>query len=167
MGMMATVMNGLVLRDSFLSLGFKSNVLSSIAIQGIVETYDRSLANSYLSKNHIVVFVAGTGNPFFSTDSAASLRGIEVKSEILLKATKVDGVYSADPKIDKNAKFFKRLTYNEVIERQLGVMDTSAFAMCRDYQLPIRVFNMYKSGILKDIVLGADEGTLIGARLEA
>jgi len=160
-GMMATVINGLMVRDALLNVGLTAHLLSSLAIQGTVETYDRSKAVYYLNQGRVVVFAGGTGNPFFSTDSAASLRAIEIGADVLLKATKVDGVYSADPMIDKDAEFFKTLSYDEVIKRQLKVMDMTAFSLCRDHAMPIRVFNMYQPGILKEIILGADLGTLV------
>jgi uridylate kinase len=160
-GMLATVMNGLILRDSFLNAGMPANLLSSIAMQGVVETYNRSRAVDYLTQKHVVIFAAGTGCPLFSTDSAASLRGIEIGADIILKATKVDGVYSADPKLDKNAKFYSRLTYQQVLEQQLRVMDAAAIALCRDHNMPLRIFNMNKPDILRHIVTGVDEGTLI------
>lgn len=162
-GMLATVMNGLILRDSFLNAGITANLMSSIAMQGVVETYNRAQAIDYLIHKNVVIFVAGTGCPLFSTDSAASLRGIEVNADILLKATKVDGVYSSDPKIDKNASFYKTLTYQQVLEKQLRVMDAAAVVLCRDYKLPVRVFNMNKINILQDLIFGAEHGTFIGA----
>jgi uridylate kinase len=161
MGMLATVMNGLVLRDTFTNKGIPANVMSSIAIQGVVETYDRARAKAYLQDKHVVLFVAGIGCPMFSTDSAASLRGIEVGAEVILKATKVDGVYSTDPKRDVNAKQFHKLTFKEAIKRRLRIMDTSAMCICQENNMPIRVFNMNEPGILKKIILGSTQGTLI------
>lgn len=161
-GMLATVMNGLVLRDSFLNAGIMANLMSSIAMQGVVETYNRAQAIDYLAQKHVVIFTAGTGCPLFSTDSAASLRGIEVGADILFKATKVDGVYSADPKIDAGALLYKTLTFQRVLEQQLKVMDAAAVVLCRDYKLPVRVFNMNRPNILQDLVCGVEHGTYIG-----
>lgn len=160
-GMMATIMNGLVLRDRFLREGIKTHVMSAIAVRGISETYDRALAISYLKAHEVVIFVGGTGSPLFSTDSAASLRAIEIGADVVLKATKVDGVYSDDPHVNKNAKRFDRLTYQEVVERQLRVMDAAAICLCRDHNMPLRVFNMNQPGILKDIIYGSNDGTRI------
>jgi uridylate kinase len=161
MGMLATVINGVALRDSFLSMNIATKVMSSISSEGIVETYDRQRAISYLKAGEVVIFVGGTGNPLFTTDSAAALRGIEVGADIVLKATKVDGVYSADPKVDSKAQYFESLSYQEAIERQLGVMDMTAICLCRDHDMLLRVFNMNKQGILKRIVMGENEGTLL------
>ena len=160
-GMLATVMNGLVLRDCFVTAGLRSTVMSSLAVQGVVETYDRRKAITYLEKGQVVVFVAGTGCPFFSTDTAASLRAIEINADIVLKATKVDGIYSADPKINKQAKRFESVTYQQVIEQQLRVIDAAAICLCRDHKMPIRIFNMNEPDILKRIVMGSNEGTRI------
>jgi len=161
MGMLATVMNGLLLRDSFVKEKVATEVMSSIAMYGVVEGYDRRKAISYLEQGKVVIFVGGTGCPFFSTDSAASLRSIEINADILLKATKVDAVYSEDPLINPKAKRFSRLSYQEVLEKQLKVMDATAISLCSENNMPVRVFDMNKVGILKDIILGADEGTLI------
>ncbi|MBN1684870.1 MAG: UMP kinase [Gammaproteobacteria bacterium] len=161
MGMLATVMNGLVLRDSFVTAGFPSTVMSPVAVQGVVETYDRRRAITYLEKKQIVVFVAGTGCPFFSTDTAASLRAIEVNADIVLKATKVDGIYSSDPKLHKDAKRFEKINYQDVIAQQLRVIDAAAICLCRDHNMPMRVFNMESHGILKRIIMGSNEGTIV------
>ncbi len=161
MGMLATVMNGLVLRDSFLKNGLPCHIMSSISIEGFTERYNRSLAVSYLENKAVVIFVAGTGNPLFSTDSAASLRGIEIGADVILKATKVDGVYSKDPKLHADAERFDHLTYQEVIERHLAVMDMAAISLCQDHAMPLRVFDMNSKGILKRIITGSNEGTLI------
>lgn len=161
-GMLATVMNGLVLRDSFLNAGMPAHLMSSIAMQGVVKTYNRAQAIDYLAHNGVVIFVAGTGCPLFSTDSAASLRGLEINADVLLKATKVDGVYSCDPKTDKTATFYKKLSYQQVLEQRLKVMDAAAIALCRDYHLPVKVFNMNTPNILPEIILGKDHGTTIG-----
>jgi uridylate kinase len=161
MGMLATVMNGLVLRDSLVDAGFPSTVMSPVAVQGVVETYDRRRAITYLEKKQTVVFVAGTGCPFFSTDTAASLRAIEINADVLLKATKVDGIYSSDPKLHKDAKRFDRIGYQEVIAQQLNVIDAAAICLCRDNHMPIQVFKMDESGILERIVKGSKEGTIV------
>lgn len=161
MGMMATVVNGLALNGCFLKSGIVSHIMSPIAIQGVVETYNRYKAIQYIEQNHVLIFVGGTGCPLVSTDSAVSLRAIEINADIILKATKVDGVYSADPMIDPNAKFFDHLSYQEVIERELQVMDMAAFCLCRDHKMPIRVINMNTKGLLKKVILGTKAGTLI------
>jgi len=161
MGMLATVMNGLILCDSFLKDEIPARVMSSIAIPGIAEGYDRKEAIAHLKDGQVVIFAGGTGNPLFSTDSAASLRGIEIGADIILKATKVDGVYSEDPEQVPNAQRFDRLSYQEVLERQLRVMDAAAICLCRDYNMPLRVFDMNKPGILKSIIMGENEGALI------
>jgi uridylate kinase len=161
MGMLATVMNGLVLRDSFIQAGMRTNVMSPVAVQGVVETYDRSRALGYLKNGHVVIFVGGTGSPLFSTDSAASLRSIEMQADVILKATKVDGIYSDDPIKNPKAKHLDFLTYQEVIEQQLGVMDLAAICLCRDHHMPIRIFNMHEPHILKRVALGEKIGSLI------
>jgi uridylate kinase len=159
MGMLATVMNGILLRDVLSEIDVSAHVMSAISMTGITEDFDYHLANNYLKNNKVVIFVGGTGSPFFTTDSAAALRAVEINADILLKATKVDGVYSADPETDPNAKLFKSLTYEKVLESQLEVMDLAAICLCREHNKKIRVFNMHKPGALKDIVLGKDEGT--------
>lgn len=161
MGMLGTVMNGIVLRDGFISAGFTASVMSPVSIQGIVETYDRMKAMQYLAEKRVVIFVAGTGSPLFSTDTAVSLRAIETKADIVLKATKVDGIYSSDPKTNKTAKRFEKISYQDVIEKQLKVMDVASICLCRDNKMPVRVFNMDSPGILRRIVLGTSEGTLV------
>lgn len=161
MGMLATVMNALAMRDALERSNISSRVMSAIPMSGIVEHYDRRQAIRFLGNGDVVIFAAGTGNPFFTTDSAACLRGIEVEADIVLKATKVDGVYTADPMKDKTATKFDRLTYDEVLERKLGVMDSTAICLCRDHSMPVRVFKMDKAGALLNIIVGADEGTLI------
>lgn len=161
MGMMATVINALALNDTLLRAGVVSRVQSALAMQQITEPYSRDKAIKHLERNRIVVFAAGTGNPFFTTDTAAALRGIEMKVDIMLKATKVDGVYSDDPKIQPDALCYKQLTFNEVIARDLKVMDATAFALCRDQKLNMKVFNIFKVGALKRVVMGQDEGTLV------
>lgn len=160
MGMLATVMNGLSLQDA-LQQYVPVRVMSALHINQVCEDYIRRRAIRHLEKGRVVVFAAGTGNPFFTTDSAASLRGIEIGAQVVLKATKVDGVYSADPMKDASATRYTRLTYDEVLERKLMVMDATAIALCRDYKMPLRVFDINKTGALMRIIMGEDEGTLI------
>ena len=161
MGMLATVMNGLAMRDALERSNISARVMSAIPMSGIVEHYDRRKAMRYLDQGEVVIFSAGTGNPFFTTDSAACLRGIEVEVELVLKATKVDGVYSADPMKNPDAEMYNRLTYDQVLEKKLGVMDLTAICLCREQDMPLRVFRMSKPGALLNIVVGGDEGTLI------
>ena len=161
MGMLATVMNGLALRDALERSNITTHVMSAIPMDGVVEHYDHRRAMRYLSSGDVVIFSAGTGNPFFTTDSAACLRAIEIDADLMLKATKVDGVYSDDPVKTPDAKRYDRLTYDEVLARQLGVMDLTAICLARDHGLPVRVFDMNDSGSLARAVLGSDEGTLI------
>ena len=164
MGMLATVMNALALRDALERSNISTHVMSAIPIGGIVEHYDRRLAMRYLAAGDVVIFSAGTGNPFFTTDSAATLRGIEVEANIVLKATKVDGVYNKDPMKFEDAVMYERLTYDEALEQKLEVMDLTAVCLCRDHNMPLRVFRMSKSGALLNVVVGDDEGTLIEAK---
>jgi uridylate kinase len=161
MGMLATVMNALAMRDALERTNISSNVMSSIPMSGVVEHYDRRKAIRYLKDGDVVIFAAGTGNPFFTTDSAACLRGIEIDANVVLKATKVDGVYSADPMLDPDAELYHSLTYDEVLNKQLGVMDMTAICLCREHKMPLRVFRMSKPGALLNLVVGGDEGTLI------
>jgi len=161
MGMLATVMNALAMRDALERARIHTVVMSAIPMSGVVEHYDRRLAIRHLEQGDVVIFSAGTGNPFFTTDSAACLRGIEVEADIVLKATKVDGVYSADPVKNPEATKYDRLTYDEVLEKQLGVMDLTAILLARDHNMPLRVFAMADSGALRNAVVGNDEGTLI------
>jgi len=161
MGMLATVMNALAMRDALERSNIAAVVMSAISMLGVTEHYDRRKAMRHLSSGEVVIFAAGTGNPFFTTDSAACLRGIEVGAQIVLKATKVDGVYTGDPLKDPTAEKFTHLTYDEVLQRKLGVMDLTAICLCRDHQMPLRVFNMNKPGALLSVLLGDDEGTLI------
>ena len=161
MGMLATVMNGIALRDSLERLGVKTRVMSAIPMPGIVEHYDRRLAIQLLEAGFVVIFTAGTGNPFFTTDTAACLRAIEVGADLMLKATKVDGVYSDDPKINPEASLYRTLTFNEAISKNLKVMDTTALTLARDNEMKIKVFNFRKEGALLDIVDGGEEGTII------
>ena len=161
MGMLATVMNALALQDAMRKAGLNVRVQSAINIEPVVEPYIRGKAIRYLEEGRIVVFAAGTGNPFFTTDTAAALRGREIEAEIVLKATKVDGVYSADPKKDPGATRFARLRFDEAISRDLKVMDATALALCREQRLPINVFSILKPGALRRVVMGEDEGTLV------
>jgi len=161
MGMLATVMNALALADTMRQEGMTARVMSAIAIEQVVEPYVRPKALQYLEEGKIVVFGAGTGNPFFTTDTAAALRGAEIGAEIVLKATKVDGVYTADPKKDPTATRYTTINFDEAIARNLQVMDATALALCRDQKLPIKVFSIFKPGALRRVVLGEDEGTLV------
>ncbi len=161
MGMLATVMNALALGDTMDKAGLTPRVMSAISIERVVEPYVRPKALQYLEEGKVVIFAAGTGNPFFTTDTAAALRGAEIGAEIVLKATKVDGVYSADPKKDPKATRYASITFDEAMAKNLKVMDATAFALCRDQKLPIKVFSMFKNGALKRVVLGEDEGTLV------
>jgi len=161
MGMMATVMNAMALQDAMRRAGIEARVQSALNIEQVVEPYIRPKAMRYLEEGKVVIFAAGTGNPFFTTDTAAALRGSEVGAQIVLKATKVDGVYTADPKRDPSATRYSRLTFDEALNRKLQIMDATAFALCRDQKLPIKVFDIMKPGALKRIVLGEDEGTLV------
>lgn len=161
MGMLATMMNGLAMRDALDRNNISARVMSAIPMSGVVEHYDRRTAMRYLDSGDVVIFSAGTGNPFFTTDSAACLRGIEIGAEIVLKATKVDGVYSADPMKDPSATMYSHLTYDEALDKKLGVMDLTAICLCREQDMPLRVFRMSKPGALLNIVVGGDEGTLI------
>lgn len=163
MGMLATVMNALALRDALERANINSRVMSAIPMSGVVDHYDRRHAMRALEDGDVVVFAAGTGNPFFTTDSAACLRGIEIDAGLVLKATKVDGVYDKDPVKNKGAKKFERLSYDQVLEMKLGVMDLTAICLCRDHGMPVRVFQMDKPGALLSIVMGESEGTLIEA----
>ena len=161
MGMLATVMNALALADALNRSGTIARVMSAINIDQVVEPYVRPKALQYLEEGKVVVFAAGTGNPFFTTDTAAALRGAEIGAQLVLKATKVDGVYTADPKKDPSATRYDKLTFDEAIAKNLGIMDATAFALCRDQKLPIKVFSIFKPGALKRVVLGEDEGTLV------
>ena len=161
MGMLATVMNSLALRDALERSNIACTVMSAIPMSGVVEHYDRRRAIRLLENGEVVIFSAGTGNPFFTTDSAACLRGIEVEAEIVLKATKVDGVYTADPMKDPTATRYERLSYSQALAERLGVMDLTAICLCQEHKMPVRVFKMDKVGALLNIVVGQDEGTLI------
>jgi uridylate kinase len=161
MGMLATVMNALAMRDALERSNIQTRVMSAIAMEGVTEHYDRRKAMRYLTGGDVVIFSAGTGNPFFTTDTAACLRGIEIDADLVLKATKVDGVYDRDPMKDPNAERFERLNYDQVLDLKLGVMDLTAICLIRDHKMPLRVFNMNKPGALLNAVVGSAEGTLI------
>lgn len=161
MGMLATVMNALALRDALERSNIATQVMSSIPMSGVVDHYDRRKAIRAISNGDVVIFCAGTGNPFFTTDSSACLRGIEIDAELVLKATKVDGVYSADPMKVSDAVKYEHLSYDEVLDRKLEVMDLTAICLCRDHNMPVRVFKMEDRGALLSIVRGGQEGTLI------
>jgi uridylate kinase len=161
MGMLATIMNALALQDAMRRAGLNARVQSALNIEQVVEPYIRGKAIRYLEEGKVVIFAAGTGNPFFTTDTAAALRGSEIGAEIVLKATKVDGVYTADPKTHPDAQRYQRLSFDEAIIKNLRVMDATAFALCRDQKLPITVFSILKAGAMRRIVLGDDEGTQV------
>lgn len=161
MGMLATVMNGLALRDALHRAYVNARLMSAIELTGVCDSYNWAEAISLLKSGRVVIFSAGTGNPFFTTDSAACLRGIEIEAELVLKGTKVDGVYSADPMTNPDATLYKHVTYDEVLEKQLKVMDLAAFTLARDHSIPIQVFNMNKPGALKAVIMGEQEGTII------
>ncbi len=161
MGMLATVMNSLALQDAMRLAGLPVRVQSALDIQQVVEPYVRGKAIRYLEQGRIVIFAAGTGNPFFTTDTAAALRGAEIGAEIVLKATKVDGIYTADPKKDPLATKYATISFDEAIQKDLKVMDATAFALCRDQKLPINVFSIFEAGALERVVMGAAEGTLV------
>jgi uridylate kinase len=161
MGMLATVINGLALRDALERKSIPVQIMSAIAVPGLVDFFDRVKAKSALQQSNVVIFVGGTGNPLVTTDTAAALRGIETGADIVIKATKVDGVFDADPVKNPKAKRFASLTYDEVLEQRLGVMDLNAILLCKDHGLPLRVFNMNKQGALQRIIEGEDVGTLI------
>lgn len=161
MGMLATVMNGLAMRDALHRAYVNARLMSAINLQGICNDYNWAEAINLLRNGRVVIFSAGTGNPFFTTDSAACLRGIEIEAEVVLKATKVDGVFSADPVKFPDAELYSELDYNEVLDKELKIMDLAAFTLARDHNLPIRVFNMNKPGALRRVIMGEREGTLI------
>jgi uridylate kinase len=161
MGMLATVMNALAMQDAIERAGGYARTMSAIPIHDVCEDFIRRRAVRHLEKGRICLFAAGTGNPFFTTDSAAALRAIEIGADLLLKATKVDGVYSADPKKDTSAQRFAQLTYDQVIERKLAVMDTAAIALCRDHRIPLRIYDMGREGDLMRIMRGEPVGTLV------
>jgi len=161
MGMLATVMNALAFQDALEKIGAHVRVMSAIKINEVCEDFIRRRAIRHLEKGRIAIFAAGTGNPFFTTDSAAALRAIEIGADLLLKATKVDGVYTADPKKDQSAQRFEKLSYDQVIERKLAIMDTAAIALCRDHKIPLRIYDMSREGDLMRIMQGEPVGTLV------
>jgi uridylate kinase len=161
MGMLATVMNAMALADAMRRADLPARVQSALRIDQVVEPYIRGRAIRHLEMGRVVIFAAGTGNPFFTTDTAAALRGAEIGAQIVLKATKVDGIYTADPKKDPSARRFARISFDEAIGRSLAVLDATAFALCRDQKLPINVFSIFKPEALRRIILGEDEGTLV------
>jgi uridylate kinase len=163
MGMLATVINALALQDALEKAGVQTRVLSAIEMRAVAEPYIRRRAIRHLEKNRVVIFAAGTGNPFFTTDTAGALRAVEIGADAIIKATKVDGVYSADPKRDPAAKRLERLTYIEVLNRGLGVMDTTAISLCMDNKLPIVVFDLMEAGNIKRIVLGEPVGSIVSS----
>ena len=161
MGMLATVMNAIALQDAMKHIGIISRVQSAIKIEQIVEPYIRGKAIRYIEDNKVVIFAAGTGNPFFTTDTAAALRAIELNAEVVIKATKVEGIFSADPAKVKDAKLFKNITFDEVISKKLKIMDSTAFTLCRDQAMPIAVLSLFKKNALLNFIHGEAEGTLV------
>jgi uridylate kinase len=161
MGMLATVMNAMALSDAMKHAGIECRVQSALNLEQVAEPYIRGKALRYLEEGWVVIFGAGTGNPFFTTDTAAALRGVEMDAQVVIKATKVDGVYTADPKKDASATRYQTVSFDEAIAKNLGVMDATALTLCRDQKLPIIVFSIFKPGALKRVVLGEDEGTLV------
>jgi len=161
MGMLATVMNAMALQDAMKNIGLNARVQSALNIEQVAEPYIRGKAIRYLEEGRVVIFGAGTGNPFFTTDTAAALRGMEISAEIVIKATKVDGVYTDDPKTNPEAMRYKTISFDEAIIKNLKVMDATALTLCRDQKLPIAVFSIFKQGALKKVVMGEDEGTMV------
>ncbi|MEW4982438.1 MAG: UMP kinase [Cycloclasticus sp.] len=161
MGMLATVINALAMQDSLESLGQPVRVMSALQINQVCESFKRRRAIRHFEKGRVVIFAAGTGNPFFTTDSAASLRGVEVDAQVLIKATKVDGIYSDDPLKNPDAEFYSRISFDEAIDKRLNVMDATALVLCRDHKLPLRVVNIFDKGAVKRLVMGEDVGTLV------
>src|SRR5216684_2065801 len=161
MGMLATVINGLALQSALVQIGVETRVQSAIEMKNVAEPFILGRAIRHLELGRVVIFVAGTGNPYFSTDTTAALRASEIRADVILKATKVDGVYDRDPNVDSNAQRFDRLTFSEALTKRLQVMDSTAFSLCMDNKIPIVVFDMYKQGILRDAVLGRNVGTLV------
>lgn len=164
MGMLATVMNGLAMRDGLHRAFVNCRLMSAIPLNGVCDAYNWAEAISLLKTGRVVIFAAGTGNPFFTTDSAACLRGIEIEADTVIKATKVDGVFSDDPVKNPDATLYRHLSYNEIIDKELKVMDLAAFTLARDHNMPLSVFNMNKSGALKRVIMGEEEGTLISSQ---
>jgi uridylate kinase len=163
MGMLATVMNAMALQDAMKRMGLDSRVQSALNLEQVAEPYIRGKALRYLEEGKVVIFGAGTGNPFFTTDTAAALRGVEMNAEVVIKATKVDGIYTADPKKDKNATRYSSLSFDEAISKNLQVMDATALTLCRDQKMSIIVFNIFKDGALKRVILGQEEGTVVNS----
>lgn len=163
MGMLATVMNGLALRDVLEKVDLPSSIMSAIPMTGVVDAYNRRKAIEQLRNKHVVIFTAGIGSPFFTTDSAACLRAIEIDADVVLKATKVDGIYTSDPLVNPDAKKFSSLTYDEILKKNLEVMDLTAICLCRDQNMPLCVFNINTNNALKNVVLGGQEGTKVGS----
>lgn len=161
MGMLATVMNAMALQDAMKNIGLNARVQSALSIEQVAEPYIRGKAIRYLEEGRVVIFGAGTGNPFFTTDTAAALRGMEINAEIVIKATKVDGIYTDDPKTNPEAMRYKTISFDEAIVKNLKVMDATALTLCRDQKLPISVFSIFKQGALKRVVMGEDEGTQV------
>jgi uridylate kinase len=161
MGMLATVMNAMALQDAMRNIGLNARVQSALNIEQVAEPYIRGKAIRYLEEGRVVIFGAGTGNPFFTTDTAAALRGMEMNADIVIKATKVDGIYTDDPKTNPEAMRYKTITFDEAISKNLKVMDATALTLCRDQKLPISVFSIFKQGALKKVVMGEDEGTMV------
>lgn len=161
MGMLATVMNAMALQDAMKNVGLNARVQSALNIEQVAEPYIRGKAIRYLEEGRVVIFGAGTGNPFFTTDTAAALRGMEMNAEVVIKATKVDGIYTDDPKTHPEAMRYKTITFDEAIVKNLKVMDATALTLCRDQKLPIVVFSIFKQGALKKVIMGEDEGTMV------
>ena len=161
MGMLATVMNAMALQDAMRNIGLNARVLSALNIEQVAEPYIRGKAIRYLEEGRVVIFGAGPGNPFFTTDTAAALRGMEMNAEIVIKATKVDGIYTDDPKTHPDAMRYKTITFDEAIIKNLKVMDATALTLCRDQKLPIVVFSIFKQGALKKVIMGGDEGSMV------
>ena len=161
MGMLATVMNAMALQDAMKNIGLNARVQSALNIEQVAEPYIRGKAIRYLEEGRVVIFGAGTGNPFFTTDTAAALRGMEMNAEIVIKATKVDGIYTEDPKSNPDAMRYKTISFDEAISKNLKVMDATALTLCRDQKLPISVFSIFKQGALKKVIMDEDEGTMV------
>lgn len=160
-GMLATVMNALAMQDALERLGVSVRVMSALKMDQVCEDYNRRRAIHHLDQRRLVIFAAGTGNPFFTTDTAASMRAIEIGADLLIKATKVDGIYSADPMADQNATFYPRISYDQALSEGLGVMDTTAIVLCRDHGMPLRVMNINEAGALQRLIRGEDIGSLV------
>ena len=163
MGMLATIINSLALQDALEKAGLQTRVLSAIEMRAVAEPYIRRRAIRHLEKGRVVIFAAGTGNPFFTTDTAGALRAVEIGADAIIKATKVDGIYTADPKLDRNARRLEKVTYIEVLNQGLGVMDTTAISLCMDNKLPIIVFDLTQAGNIKRLVLGEPVGSIVSS----